>query len=283
MIQVRFDGCALSRRLGADTPVPMLSIVASRAGGINRRSDALHRIPLARFGSGDCVNAASPISPVDRRRSRYAAFETRISRALAELGQSRSDLADVGAVVEVEQPLDVRLRYRHSPSQLGGTDAPLEHRLIEGQLGRDERGKGHGRPAPGGTWAWKRLVLRHVRDQCRDQAVLGVRHGFPLVGTVCGRALDVGESDHEAAVLIGGQGERICVAHDTALSPELGRINTKVLTHLSKQAFPDLLLEILDRGPSSSEVHDSMAAATPAGIHLEGPCGASGRAGVAFG
>ena len=40
MIQVRFDGCVLSRRPCADTPVPMTYIVACRTDGINRCLDA---------------------------------------------------------------------------------------------------------------------------------------------------------------------------------------------------------------------------------------------------
>jgi len=57
--------------------------------------------------------------------------------------------------------------------------------------------------------------------------------------------------------------------HDGSFLPQLGWINAKVVAHLAKQSLAKLLLEVLDRGPSGTKVHDSMAAATPARIHLE--------------
>jgi hypothetical protein len=51
--------------------------------------------------------------------------------------------------------------------------------------------------------------------------------------------------------------------------PELGRINAKVRAHLLEYSLAKFLLEILDRGPSGSEIHGSMAVTTPARIHFE--------------
>jgi hypothetical protein len=116
-----------------------------------------------------------------------------------------------------------------------------------------------------------------VCNQRSDQTVLSVRHRFPLIAAIRGSTSDVGESDHEAAVFIGGQSEGVSVAHDAVFSPELGRINAEVPAHLPEQTFADLLLEILDRGPSGSKVHDSMAAATPARIHFETDAAPAGK------
>jgi hypothetical protein len=61
------------------------------------------------------------------------------------------------------------------------------------------------------------------------------------------------------------------------LSGQVGRLNLAIVAHLTKQTFADLLREILDGRAAGSEIHDPVAAPTPARIHVERYSALSGK------
>jgi len=112
---------------------------------------------------------------------------------LADGSQGLVDLLDLGAVAQIQQPIDLRPVPAEAAPELGLADAGLAHGLIEADLGNGQRGQDRRFPSAQRRGGRDALVPHHPRGQGFRNCIAGALQRIVLVLAEGGHFGQVGQ------------------------------------------------------------------------------------------